>query len=79
MPKLKRKVDRWGKMREAIQGRKATLRLTYEELASRIGASKSTVSRWCNQPETMSLADYIDLMAALDFKDYEAKALIPWR
>ena len=79
MPKLKRRVDRWGKMREAIQGRKATLRLTYEELASRIGASKSTVSRWCNQPETMSLADYIDLMAALEFQDYEAKALIPMR
>ena len=79
MPKIARKVDRWGKMREAIQGRKATLRLTYEELASRIGASKSTVSRWCNQPETMSLADYIDLMAALDFKDYEARAMLPMR
>lgn len=79
MPKLKRKVDRWGKMREAIQGRKATLRLTYEELASRIGASKSTVSRWCNQPSTMSLADFIDLMAALEFKDYEARAMLPMR
>ena len=79
MPKLKRKIDRWEKMREAIQGRKVTLRFTYEELASRIGTSKSTVSRWCNQPETMSLADFIDLMAALDFKDYEARAMLPMR
>lgn len=79
MPKIARRVDRWGKMREAIQGRKATLRLTYEELASRIGASKSTVSRWCNQPSTMSLADFIDLMAALEFKDYEARAMLPMR
>lgn len=79
MPKIARKVDRWDKMREAIQGRKAVLNLTYEELASRIGSSKATVSRWCNQPSTMSLADFIDLMAALEFKDYEARAMLPMR
>lgn len=79
MPKLKRKVDRWDKMREAIQGRKAVLNLTYEELALRIGSSKATVGRWCNQPSTMSLADFVDLMAALEFKDYEARAMLPMR
>lgn len=79
MPKLKMTPDRWDGMRQTLLGRKAMLRISYDELEAKTGKHRNTIAKWFRSPESMSLADYNTLTTLLEIPADEARAMIPMR
>ena len=79
MPKLKRTPDRCDGMRQTLLGRKAMLRISYDELEAKTGKHRNTIAKWFRCPESMTLTEYNMLTSLLDIPADEARAMIPMR
>lgn len=64
------------KISDYIRGELKRQDLTQEQLANRIGVKQQTLSKWINNPKTLKLENFIDIMQELHTKKEEAAELI---
>ena len=64
------------KISDYIRGELKRQDLTQEQLANRIGVKQQTLSKWINNPKTLKLENFINIMQELHTKKEEAAELI---
>ena len=66
MPKLRKRDGKRDKMRETLEGRRAVLGLTYEEIAAKMNVSRCTVATRFRNPEQFTLNELLILAIVFD-------------
>lgn len=64
------------KISDYIRGELKRQDLTQEQLANRLGVKQQTLSKWINNPKTLKLENFIDIMQELHTEKEEAAELI---
>lgn len=64
------------KISDYIRGELKRQDLTQEQLANRLGIKQQTLSKWINNPKTLKLENFIDIMQELHTEKEEAADLI---
>ena len=64
------------KISDYIRGELKRQDLTQEQLADRLGVKQQTLSKWINNPKTLKLENFIDIMQELHTEKEEAAELI---
>lgn len=64
------------KIADYIRGELKRQNLTQGQLADRIGVKQQTVSKWLNNPKTIKLENFIDIIQELHTPQEEAGELI---
>ena len=60
------------KISDYIRGELKRQDLTQEQLADRLGVKQQTLSKWINNPKTLKLENFIDIMQELHTEKEEA-------
>lgn len=77
MPKLKRKADRFDKMRVLLMGQRELLGMGYEELGTKTGCATGTAFNRLHHPEKMTVEEMCRYARALEIPADELRAAIP--
>ena len=64
------------KISDYIRGELKRQDLTQEQLADRLGVKQQTLSKWINNPKTLKLENFIDIMQELHTEKEEAAELL---
>lgn len=64
------------KISDYIRGELKRQDLTQEQLANRLGVKQQTLSKWINNPKTLKLENFINIMQELHTEKEEAAELI---
>ena len=73
---LTKTCRRLSKISDYFRGELKRQHLTQQDLADRIGVKQQTISKWLNNPKTMKLDNFIDIMQELKTPKEEAAELL---
>ena len=77
MPKIKRKPDRFDKMRVLLMGQRELLGMGYEELGKKTGSSTGTAYNRLHHPEKMTVDELCRFARTLEIPADDFRAAIP--
>ena len=77
MPKIKRRSDRFDRMRVLLMGQRELLGMGYEELGQKVGSATGTAYNRVRHPENMTIDELRRYGHALEIPADDLRAAIP--
>lgn len=77
MPKVKRRPDKFDRLRVLLMGQRELLGMSYEELGTKVGSATGTVHNRLHHPENMTVGELCRFARALEIPADDFRAAIP--
>lgn len=77
MPRLRKPVDKWDKMRVLLEGQRTITGMSYAEIAAKMNLSRTSVAKRFQKPEQFTLGELLIVSVVLGIPAAELFSAVP--